>query len=421
VRDRFSHIQPEKKRLIENFFSLAVLQGVTYILPLLTVPYLMRVLGAEKFGLVAFAQAFIQYFVIITDYGFDLSATREISINRNNDKAIQETVSSVFIIKIILMFVSLSVLCTVIFLVPQFRTEWPIYIFTFGIVLGNIMFPTWFFQGMENMKYITVLNIIAKGIFTILIFIIVKTSEDYIYVPGITSLGWIIAGLISIWFMVYKFEIRPCLPPKSAILDRFRESTQFFLSRVSVSIYTSSNAFVLGLFTSNQMVGYYSAAEKLYSALRSLYQPLNNVLYPYISKTENILLYKKIFMLTCGANVVVCVGLFVFANPFITIIYGSFMQLTIHVYKIFVVITLFVIPSVLLGYPFLAALGYAKYANNSVIIGSVFHLIGLLILSAVSLVNIFTVVWMVFITEFIVLVGRVYSIYKKRLWNGKKI
>ena len=421
MRDRFSHIQPEKKRLIENFFSLAVLQGVTYILPLLTVPYLMRVLGAEKFGLVAFAQAFIQYFVIITDYGFDLSATREISINRNNDKAIQETVSSVFIIKIILMFVSLSVLCTVIFLVPQFRTEWPIYIFTFGIVLGNIMFPTWFFQGMENMKYITVLNIIAKGIFTILIFIIVKTSEDYIYVPGITSLGWIIAGLISIWFMVYKFEIRPCLPPKSAILDRFRESTQFFLSRVSVSIYTSSNAFVLGLFTSNQMVGYYSAAEKLYSALRSLYQPLNNVLYPYISKTENILLYKKIFMLTCGANVVVCVGLFVFANPFITIIYGSFMQLTIHVYKIFVVITLFVIPSVLLGYPFLAALGYAKYANNSVIIGSVFHLIGLLILSAVSLVNIFTVVWMVFITEFIVLVGRVYSIYKKRLWNGKKI
>ena len=414
--DRFSHIQPEKKRLIENFFSLAVLQGVTYILPLLTVPYLMRVLGPEKFGLIAFAQAFIQYFVIITDYGFDLSTTREISINRNNEKKVQEIVSSVFIIKIILMFISLSVLCTVIFLVPQFRTEWPIYIFTFGMVLGNIMFPTWFFQGMENMKYITMLNIIAKGIFTILIFIIVRTSEDYIYVPGVTSLGWIIAGLISIWFMICRFKIRPCLPSKSVILDRFRESTQFFLSRVSVSIYTSSNAFVLGLFTSNQMVGYYSAAEKLYSALRSIYQPLNNVLYPYISKTKNILLYKKLFILASIANIVVCVGLFALANTFITIIYGNYMELTIQAFKIFVVITLFVVPSVLLGYPFLAALGYAKYANNSVIIGSVFHLIGLLILSAASLVNIFTVVWMVFVTEFIVLIGRVYSIYKKRLW-----
>ncbi|MBP2658170.1 MAG: rfbX 2 [Firmicutes bacterium] len=376
----------------------------------------MRVLGPEKFGLIAFAQAFIQYFVIITDYGFDLSTTREISINRNNEKKVQEIVSSVFIIKIILMFISLSVLCTVIFLVPQFRTEWPIYIFTFGMVLGNIMFPTWFFQGMENMKYITMLNIIAKGIFTILIFIIVRTSEDYIYVPGVTSLGWIIAGLISIWFMICRFKIRPCLPSKSVILDRFRESTQFFLSRVSVSIYTSSNAFVLGLFTSNQMVGYYSAAEKLYSALRSIYQPLNNVLYPYISKTKNILLYKKLFILASIANIVVCVGLFALANTFITIIYGNYMELTIQAFKIFVVITLFVVPSVLLGYPFLAALGYAKYANNSVIIGSVFHLIGLLILSAASLVNIFTVVWMVFVTEFIVLIGRVYSIYKKRLW-----
>ena len=408
----------DNRRLFENFFSLAILQGATYVLPLLTMPYLVRVLGMEKFGLIAFAQSFIQYFIIITDYGFDLSATRSIAVNRGNTEKIQEIVSSVFIIKLVLMIICLFVLVLSIVLVPQFNGNGSIYLLTFGMVLGNILFPTWFFQGMESMKYITVLNILAKLIFTVLIFVVVRSTDDYIYVPGLTSLGYIISGLISMWIIFFRFKIRLCLPTIQVLLNYFRESTHFFLSRVSVSIYTSSNAFVLGLFTTTQMVGYYSAAEKLYSALRSLYQPLNNVLYPYMSKTKNISLFKKVFILAGTVNFLLCTGIFIMADGFITILYGSPMQFTIYVFKIFLAITVITVPSVLLGYPFLAALGYAQYANNSVIFASVFHVAGLVILATTSYVSIFTVVWLVLLTELIVLMGRSYPILNKQLWNS---
>jgi polysaccharide transporter, PST family len=405
----------EYKVLVENFFSLSALQVVGYILPLITLPYLVRVLGAEKYGLVAFATAFVIYFQILTDYGFSLSATREISIHREDKRKVSEIFSSVMIIKSLLMILSLTILCIVVFSFSKFAVDWKIYFMAFGLVIGNILFPTWFFQGMERMKYITILNILANVIFTIAIFVFIRNASDYLYVPFINSLGLIISGIISLWIIFKNFGIKFIIPSKNILINNFKDSTQFFLSRASVSIYTSSNAFFLGLFTNNTAVGYYSAAEKLYSAAQGLYSPLGQVVYPYMSKSQNKPFYRKIFKLATGFNVIFCILIFILSGIIINILYGNNFQASVPVLMIFAIALLVVAPSQLLGYPFLAALGLQRYANGSVIVGSIFHLAMLLIIS--SFMNIYLVAGLVVITESIVLLIRLYGVKKHKLWS----
>lgn len=269
-----------RKRIIENFLSLSVLQIANYILPLITLPYLVRVLGPEKFGLIAFSQAFIGYFMILTDYGFNLSATRDISINRDDKEKVSEIFSSVMIIKLTLMIISLILMSVIIFSFEKFRQDWIIYYLTFGMVVGQVLFPVWFFQGMEKMKHITFLNILAKVIFTVAIFVFVKNSYDYLYVPLLNSLGFIIAGILGLWIVFRDFKVSFKFVSLEELKRQLKEGWILFKTVIFVSAYRETNVFILGLVANNTITGYYSIAEKILKAVQSLQGPLGQALYP---------------------------------------------------------------------------------------------------------------------------------------------
>lgn len=409
-------LSDDKKRLLDNFFSLSVLRGANYLLPLITLPYLFRVLGVEKFGIVSFAQVFVQYFAVFTDYGFGLSATKEISFHRENKQKVSEIFCSVMLIKSALMILSFVVLFLIVFGFEKFKSDWPIYFLSFGIVIGQVLFPVWFFQGMEQMRYIVLLNLVSKTIFTVPIFIAVRKASDYLYVPLMNSCGFIIAGGLGQLLAYRNFFIRPHLPSLGCLWRRLKDSTQFFLSRVSVSIFTLGNTFFLGLFTNNVVVGYYCAAEKVYAAATSLYQPLVDAIYPYMAKSRNKSFYRKIFTLSVIFNSFLCICLFIFSRQLITLLYGSGIQQSILILRIFLVAMLVTTPSLLLGYPFLAALGFPQYANGSVIAGSLFHITALIVACQLY-INAPVVAVLCVMTECIILVLRIYVIKKHKLWK----
>ena len=404
------------KIIRNNFFSLTSLKVLTYILPLITFPYLIRVLGIEKFGLIMFAQATMYYFEIVVDFGFNLSATREVALNAKKPNKLNEIISAVFSIKFMLLLFSFLVLIVVVNLFDRFLQDFLLYYYSFLKVIALAFFPVWFFQGIEKMKYITLIDIISKSIFTVLIFVFVQSESDYILVPLISGVGYIIGTIFSLIYLFRRFKKSFIICSFSVLKKYFNDSSMFFLSRVSVSLYTTSNAFFLGLVTSNIMVGYYAVAEKLYMVIRQLYQPIVQVIYPYMSKSKNVKFFKKLYPIIISLNFIGVYVLWVYAPEIIFMVTNETFLETVKVFRILLIVACVVVPSVLIGYPFLAALGYKNEANYSTIIGSLFHVISLTVLFFCNSIDIYSIVYLLIITELIVLIYRFYTVCKHKLF-----
>jgi PST family polysaccharide transporter len=400
--------------LVSNFFSLVILQGANYLFPLLTVPYLFRILGVETFGLINFSTAFVQYFAILSDFGFNLSATKYIAANREDKDKRDQYFFNVLIAKLMLFLCGLVILLLIINFVDKFSENKAVYLLSYGSVLGSVLLPTWFFQGMEQMRYITKITIVTRTLAIIPIFFLVKSDTDFLLVPIFYGLGAIAAGLIGIYIVRVNFKLKFNFNKLSfsSVIDCLKESVDFFLSRLSLSLYTISNTFVLGMVLGNTAVGYYAAGEKLYMAVQSMYGPLNQALYPYMVKHRNILIFKKIFFAVVLVNCIV-IPIGIYKSEFIMhFIYSTIDFESVSILKILLGACLITVPSILLGYPFLGAFGHTRYTNLTVIISSVFHVSMLVLLVLFNSLTVYTVASLVVTTELIVLILRIRGVKK---------
>lgn len=335
---------PDRRKLAENFLSLYVVQGTNYLLSLVTLPYLGRVLEADTFGLVMFAQAVIQHFIIVTDFGFNLSATRAISLARDDRAAVGRIYSAVMTVKLGLMIVSFAALLLLIATVDKFAADPWLYILTFGMVAGNVLFPIWFFQGMERMKYITVLNTVAKFIFAGSIFILVRDPRDYLLVPLLNSLGFITAGLLAVGMVLRRFRVPVRVPSPADLREQLRQGWYIFISQVSISLYTSTNTLILGFLASNTVVGYYTAAEKIIQAVKFAPSPFFHAIYPHSAQLADRdpaaakRFLARIARFTALGAALAFAVMFGFAEPIVVLLLGESFRPAVDIYRIFAVL-----------------------------------------------------------------------------------
>lgn len=409
-----------KRPMVSNFISLVLLQGVNYVLPLLSFPYLYYVLGVERWGLISFGYSFIQYFVMFTDFGFNLSGTKYIAEHRQEPKEVNLYLNSAFVGRLILGMLSFIILLAVILFVPRFQIEATFYLLYFGIIIGNIMFPMWFFQGMEKMKYITIFNLIAKSLSLLPLFFIVRHPNQYIYVPICYSLGYIIAGGFSIYFIYYKTAMKWYIPPIHKICFALKDSSSYFLSRASLSLFATSNTFVLGLVCGNTITGYYAAAEKLYQAYDQLVFPFSGVLFPHMAKTHDVSFFRKIFSKITLFNVLFVIIVLLCSYWIIDIIYHPGNENILIAFRILLIACLWSIPAILIGYPFLAAMGHPNYTNMTVIITAFFHITMLIVLYLFNQISIPNISMLVVCSQFLLLSLRVFGIKKYNLLQNKQ-
>jgi len=320
----------ERKVVMDNFASLTALQAITYILPIIILPYLFRIIGPEKFGLISFAQAFVQYFMILTDYGFSISATKEISLCRDEHTEVCKIFSAVMTVKIALVFLSLLLLGIIVYFIPKFRNDWMVYVLSFGAVVGNTVFPIWFFQGKEKMKYIANLNIVGGIILALFIFFFVRGPQDYLMVPLANSSVFLITGFLGQYIVFRRFRVSFKFQGYKSVRQQLKAGWDIFISAVAINAYTTTRVFTVGLLTNNSITGFYSIAEKIAGLIQTF--PLasfSQALFPRLSKIfhrnklKALKIMQRIQQITINISLLCLPLIFIFAHLIIKIVCGG--------------------------------------------------------------------------------------------------
>lgn len=374
------------KRILKNFGFLSVIQIANYLLPLISLPYLINVLGPERFGHIMFAQAFVQYFVTIVDFGFNFSATKDITLNKEKSENVSEIFCSVMILKAALLCISFAAFCIIVFVIDRFSSHRIIYFLSFGTVIGNMLFPSWFFQGIEKMQYITFVNLLSKIISTICIFVFIKTPDHFLTVPTIFSLSFLLPSLLSLFYVRKIFPITLIFPSSTTLLHNFNKGIFIFLSSISSSLYSISNTFILGLLFNNMYAGYYSFAEKIIRACTSLLTPLNNALFPYMSlkmkdsPKEGMKIFQTILIILVTITTIGTIVIYGASNLLVTIVDADFYP-SVTILRMLSPLLFIVTISNLIGFQILYTTGQEKRFLTIVFIAGLINVISCILLS----------------------------------------
>lgn len=271
------------RKISKNFIALVLLQVTNFVIPILIIPHLIKTLGIDKFGIVSLAQTTMIYLFVIVDYGFSLSAVKNISLNKNNLSYLNKLFSEVMMTKIFLGIISFFILLLVVCIYPKFIENWKLLLLSYFMVLGQLILPTWFYQGIDAMKYTTITNLVSKVIFTVFIFIFIRTPNDDLWVNLLLGCGNCIAGLISIAFLSCNYKINISIKQGiKGIKYQLLNGWYYFLSSFSASVYANSNIVILGLFANSHVLGIYSIAEKVAILVRQVLVVFSQAIYTYV-------------------------------------------------------------------------------------------------------------------------------------------
>lgn len=331
----------ENKTLLLNLFSVGGIQIANYLLPIITIPYIVRVIGADYYGIISYAQSIVAYFTLFVNYSFEITATREISVNRFNLQRINYIFSTVIIAKTLLFVLSSLIFFFICFLFSQLKNNYLLYLFTYAGVLGNLLFPNWLYLGFEKLGKISFFSFILKLFFTLSIFVLLKEKDEFLLVPILTSLSQIVLGILTLLYAIKTYKINLIFVSIKKIKKIYKDGFTVFFSSIITNLYTTSNILFLGFYANNFQLGYYAAAAKFIGAVQALILiPINQSFFPYIGKEVknsfgNSLrklryLFKIVFLFT----LLVSLAIFIWSPLIINILFGNKFNNSITVLRI---------------------------------------------------------------------------------------
>ena len=357
------------KRIVKNMTALGVLQIANYLIPLLVLPVVSRVLGATLFGSVGYAQNIISYLTLLVNFGFEYSATRQIALAGDDKEKKRQLFWAVITAKTGLLVLSFVILALLPLFVERVACDPQLYIYTALTNIGIVFFPTWYLQGEQQMDKMAWANFFMKLLGALLVIAIVREASMYRWYPLLLSVSSIFVGIGAMIYVVRHFEIGRYVCTREAMKEVLQAGAPIFINNVFVSLYTTVNMTLLGGFATDEMIGYFSAAQRLIIALNMVVVlPVSTAVYPEMSRrfeasrAEGMQFFKRVLVYAGLAAAVVSLGTFGIAPIAIPIIYGAGYETAIEVLRWLSPLPFLVMVATLLTVQGLYGMGLQKWA-----------------------------------------------------------
>jgi polysaccharide transporter, PST family len=318
----------QKKIVLLNVVSLGFQQGIAIVFPLLVFPYLLRILGIGNFGVFASLQTGVMYFDMLVAFGFGLTATKQIAMTTDVTTH-KKIIAAVYAIKFLLFAAGIVLLLCCTLFMPYLQQHFYLLLYAAIYVFGNLLFPDWYFQGIQKMKYCTLITVISKLIALVLLVLWVKQADDIAPALLALAIGNCIAGAAGLLLLLKKTGATIQLPHSSYLKQQFSQSAYVFGSIIVAPFYSSVNIFILQIFASAPVVGAYAIVQKIFSAAGMLISVINTAFFPYLTKyyNEDVKLYyhtvKRVLLPICICFLLLAILQFLLAPFIIQLLAGN--------------------------------------------------------------------------------------------------
>lgn len=376
-------MQKEQKKLLKNTSMLYIMNIAKIVFPLLTLPYLTRVLSKDAYGAVSYVKAVMQYMQVVVDFGFILSATRDVVNAKGDRHKIDVVVGDTLAAKFILVSGAFAVLVCMIFAIPILRENALLAILSFVTVALTCFLMDFLFRGIEEMQVITYRYVVMRGISALLTFIFVKEDKDILWIPALDILGSLVAiGLVVMEMKKRGYGVK--FTGISAALQKLKDSFVFFVSNMASTTFTALNTLLIGIFINASDVANWSLCLQMVSAVQAMYTPITDGIYPHMVKNKDLGLIKKTAKIFMTVITIGCVFTWIVAKYALLIVGGEKYIDAVPLLRAFVPLLFFSFPSMLYGWPALGAIGKSKETTTTTVLTVVLQVAGLVILLVIG-------------------------------------
>jgi len=372
-----------KNKIVKNTSMLYIMNITKIILPLMTLPYLTRILTKDNYGVVSYVKAVMQYMQVLVDFGFLLSATKDI-VNAGNDREkINRVIGDTLLAKFMLLVGAFFVMLVMIFAIPILKKHALYTILSFIVVALTCFLMDFLFRGIEEMQIITIRYVIMRSLAAVLTFVFVKNDADLLWIPMLDILG----SLVAILLVVLEMKKRGYHVQFTCITNAYmklKEATVYFVSNMASTTFTALNTLLIGIFLTTGEVAEWSLCLQMVSAVMSLYTPVTDGIYPYMVKSRDLNLVKRTAAIFMTAITAGCVFTFFAAKWALLIVGGEKYITAVPLLRSFIPLLFFSFPAMLMGWPALGAINRVKETTKTTIYAAALQIAGLVVLLAIG-------------------------------------